>query len=106
MSKKRVINLMTILCIVFILIGCVFIYKGYDKKNNYNNPDNEYTFNDNYVNSYVGGDAYNYIINGTYFTAYAVMGTGAFIIASISGITGVVLSIKVDKEEEDTLPEI
>ena len=25
------------------------------------------------VNAYVGGDAYNYIINGTFATAYAVL---------------------------------
>ena len=35
-----------------------------------------------YVNAYVGGDAYNYIINGTYATAYFVL-TAMFVLASI-----------------------
>lgn len=34
------------------------------------------------VNAYVGGDAYNYIINGTYATAYFVL-TAMFVLASI-----------------------
>ena len=34
------------------------------------------------INYYVGGDAYNYIINGTYATAFFVL-AGSFLIASI-----------------------
>ena len=34
------------------------------------------------INAYVGGDAYNFIINGTYFTAYAVIG-GILILSSV-----------------------
>ena len=33
-------------------------------------------------NAYVGGDAYNYIINGTYFTAFAAL-SGACLLAAI-----------------------
>lgn len=108
MQKKKVISITRGLCIVFVVMGIIFFYLGFDKKNNYNNPDSEYTYGSDYVNSYVGGDAYNYIINGTYFTAYAVMGTGSMIIASIFGITGMVLSIKSDEKhsDEEKLPEI
>lgn len=35
-----------------------------------------------YVNAYVGGDAYNYIINGTYATAFFVL-TAMFVLAAI-----------------------
>ena len=35
-----------------------------------------------YVNAYVGGDAYNYIINGTYATAYFVL-TTMFVLAAV-----------------------
>ena len=34
---------------------------------------------DDYTNAYVGGDAYNYIINGTYATAYFVLAGSSFI---------------------------
>lgn len=34
------------------------------------------------VNAYVGGDAYNYIINGTYSTTYCVIGAVLAIIGS------------------------
>lgn len=65
MSKKNAKTLLAVLCAVFAVTGCVFINKGFDKKDNYSNPDSEYSFDLDYVNSYVGGDAYNYIINGT-----------------------------------------
>ena len=35
-----------------------------------------------YINAYVGGDAYNYIINGTYATAFFVLAT-MFMIGAI-----------------------
>lgn len=61
----------------------IFFYKGYDVKNNYYNSKYSYT----YENAYVGSDAYNYIINGTYFTGYSV-------IASASLLCGVLLFLK------------
>ncbi len=64
----------------------------------YSNPDDEYSFDLDYVNSYVGGDAYNYIINGTYFTAYAVLGMGFLIMSTITGVTCLVLSCKSKQE--------
>lgn len=50
---------------------CAFIplYFGFDKMFNYNSG--EY-FGDP-VNAYVGGDAYNYIINGTHSTSFFVL---------------------------------
>ncbi len=100
MSKKNVKTILAILCTVFAITGSVFIGKGFDKKDNYSNPDNDdYNFSLDYVNSYVGGDAYNYIINGTYFTAYAVLGMGFLIMSTISGVTYLVLACK-DKEEK------
>ncbi len=42
---------------------------------NYSSSDYYYDYDDN-VNAYVGGDAYNYIINGTYFAGFmALTGT-------------------------------
>lgn len=69
-----------ITAIVIAIIGLIFIFVGFDKKNNYENSD--YVWGE-YKNAYVGGDAYNYIINGTYFTGYAVVGGSLLIIGGI-----------------------
>lgn len=61
------------LYIASFIVGCV----GIDKITNYAN---EYP---NYVNSYVGGDAYNYIINGTYSTSFFVIASALAIIATM-----------------------
>lgn len=62
-------------------LGCSFftLYKGIDKMTNYYNSENYPSLN---VNAYVGGDAYNYIINGTYATAFFVL-TAMFVLAAI-----------------------
>lgn len=68
-----------------ILSGCSLVcslftlYKGIDKMTNYYNSENYPSLN---VNAYVGGDAYNYIINGTYATAFFVL-TAMFLLSSI-----------------------
>lgn len=53
---------------ILILLGIFFIIVGFGKKNNYSNS--------TYLNqnAYVGGDAYNYIINSGYFTGYVTLG--------------------------------
>lgn len=58
------------------LCGCYTLFKGIDKLTNYENTD--YSS----INAYVGGDAYNYIINGTHATAYFVL-TAMFVLAAI-----------------------
>ena len=106
MTRDKAIKITRILCALCIVIGVLSLYIGYSKIIQYNNPED--VFSDASVNAYVAGDAYNYIINGTYFTAYAVMGTGSLIIASIMGGIGICLSIKSDKEiiATEKLPEI
>ena len=105
MTKEKAIKTTKILSVVFIILGVVLLYIGFSKINKYENP--EYSWEES-INAYVGGDAYNYIINGTYFTSYSVMGTGSLIIASIMGGITIYLSIKSDEEISATekLPEI
>lgn len=62
--------------------GCITLYKGIDKMTHYYNS--EYSFTSS-VNAYVGGDAYNYIINGTYATAFFVL-TAMFALAAVGFI--------------------
>ena len=56
-----------VLSILFFITSGYFLFQAYDKITNYRNAD----FSS--VNAYVGGDAYNYIINGTYSTTYVVI---------------------------------
>lgn len=62
-------------------LGCSFftLYKGIDKMTNYYNSENYPDLN---KNAYVGGDAYNYIINGNYATAFFVL-TTMFVLTAI-----------------------
>ena len=50
--------------VALILAGIFFIRCGFDKKDNYYHSEGYSSLD---VNAYVGGDAYNFIINGTYF---------------------------------------
>lgn len=70
------------------ILGSFCIYKGFDKKENYDNP--EYSWQDS-TNAYVGGDAYNYIINSNYYTGYNVLGIGCYIITVLSLIGTAIL---------------
>ncbi|MGF0347684.1 hypothetical protein ACQR3P_29005 [Rhodococcus sp. IEGM1300] len=69
--------------VIFYAVGLGLIYMGADKYLNYVNDDPEEMglYAADSVNAYVGGDAYNYIINGTYMTAYFAL-AGAFIVAA------------------------
>lgn len=55
------------------LVGCIGVNKIAVYANEY----------PNYVNSYVGGDAYNYIINGTYSTSFFVIASALAIMATM-----------------------
>ena len=72
-------------------VSLIFLYMGFDKIYSYDNGElYPYT----YHNAYVGGDAYNYIINGNYATAFfvltltfAMLGIGFCILAYLSKIS-------------------
>lgn len=64
----------------FVASAIYFFYKAYDRMVSYANP--EYpTSNDDLVNVHVGGDAYNYIINGTHATVFALIAIGCMLSA-------------------------
>lgn len=46
------------------------------------------------VHAYVGGDAYNYIINANMQTGLFVLGAASFIVASMFICTAIVLTLK------------
>lgn len=72
-----------------------FFAKGHNVKNDYYNSDYS-TLN---KNAYVGGDAYNYIINGTYFTGYSVIAAATLICGMILISNSIMISIKVKEYE-------
>lgn len=61
------------------IVSVIMLIIGFNKMFRYDNGEH-YPYE--YINSYVGGDAYNYIINGTYATAYFVL-AGTFLLAAI-----------------------
>ena len=77
--KKALYFCFTIVA-VLIVVGCVSFSKGFDKKNNYLNSTD---YSDLNQNAYVGGDAYNYIINSEYFVDYITIGSSMFVYAAI-----------------------
>ncbi|EPD85990.1 MULTISPECIES: hypothetical protein [Paenibacillus] len=93
------------LCFTFAAIlltaGCLLIYLGFDKKFNYYSSEK---FTDLNRNAYVGGDAYNYIINSNYFTGYGVLGCSAFICATMFFCTALYLRSK--DQERAVLSEV
>ncbi len=87
--KIPLIVLIAVAAIAFVL-GVSNLVTANDKINNYYNSENYSSLNEN---AYVGGDAYNYIINGTYFTGYAVQGMGYLIISTICGTSALHLFV-------------
>lgn len=82
----------------------IMIGKGCNKMLTYNNSTYSRT------NAYVGGDAYNYIINGTYATSFFVL-AGSFLITGTIALVGGGLiqkneETKSDKETNNKLDEL
>ena len=96
-TRKRVFpNLRIILIITAIVcfVGGIINYSmAMNVKNNYHNSE----FSSE--NAYVGGDAYNYIINSNYFTGYTVASVGLFICGALSLVSLIFISVK-EKEFE------
>lgn len=89
--KKNVATILILFSLSCFIIGGIFCYKGFHKKNNYYQSD--YSWGKD-VNAYVGGDAYNYIINGTYFAGYCALSGAFFICGTVSGIYGMKFQIE------------
>lgn len=64
-----------LLSLMSFMASALSLYCGYDKMAHYHSSD----YASLNVNAYVGGDAYNYIINGTYATAFFVLAVGLFL---------------------------
>lgn len=105
MKKNSLSKKLYIIAVCFYILSAIALYKGYDKVTNYQSSE-YYSLN---VNAYVGGDAYNYIINSNYATGYYVLSMGTLLTGTLFVLTG--LLIKEMREEpkdviESELPEI
>lgn len=87
-----------IFTMIFIICAVFFFGKAFYVKNAYDNSDYSWGA---HTNAYVGGDAYNYIINGTYFIGYCVIGMGCAICATITGSNYLKYSISKEKDEKE-----
>lgn len=84
-------NLLILAGVIAIIASGIFFVKSYDKYTNYYNPSSS----SNTVNAYVGGDAYNYIINGTYFTGFSILGMGSLILSFLCfGVAAILHSLE------------
>lgn len=95
--KQKIVKGLTIGAIVLCLLGTIFMGKGFFKKNLYSISDD--------LNVYVGGDAYNYQINASYFVGYMVLATGCFTISTMLGMSILYIKLK-DGSIEDTVEEM
>ena len=88
-KKAKSFKYLYFIATVFYILAAIMLYKGIDKMTNYENG--EYSFS-RHVNSYVGGDAYNFIINGTYSTSFFVLTTGFLITGVLFTGFGLILN--------------
>jgi len=66
--KEKEEMVFTAISIISFILACIFYYQGYDRMMNYSAALR--------VNVWVGGDAYNLIINGTHSIAFFVLAVG------------------------------
>lgn len=87
------------------IISAVFMGMGFHKLFVYKNPE---SYESKSINSYVGGDAYNYIINSNYATGYfvltlifVVLGCSLLIVNTILNLQHQISTSDIHKKEDD-----
>jgi len=77
---KKLLNIWMVLGIIAYIISGVLINRGWDRLSNYYQSETTSSMN-NYV--YVGGDAYNYIINSNVLTGYFTLSGALMIVGTL-----------------------
>ena len=96
MKKEKVSNFFIIIAIILFLLSISCIGMGFNKMLNYRNSNTSYYSKS--VNAYVGGDAYNYIINACYFTGYVSLG-GCLLIVSSNFVVSAIKNSSCDEKK-------
>ena len=88
-NMKTISKVLCFIAVVCFIISAIALIQGHDKKANYESP-GTYTKG---KNAYVGGDAYNYIINSNYATGHYVIAMGNFLAGIALVCTGLILDV-------------
>lgn len=91
--KKLGAVLMLLAVVLFVFCG-IFAFRSADKVTNYVLNEDDVGQS---VNAYVHGDGYNLMINGTYFTAYAVYASACGLGGLLALICGAFMILLHDK---------
>lgn len=94
--KKSIEKVIPVVACFLLVMSIFCFWKGFDHKNNYYQSE-RYTSLNQYV--YVGGDAYNYIINSNYFTGFMVLGASSALGAVMLVSVWLVICPKKDQTE-------
>lgn len=78
-EKNSIVLGFPIVAVLSFCIAVVFFWMGYDKINSYNSGELG-----DAINAYVGGDAYNFIINAQLATGYFTLGLAAVVNGNVS----------------------
>ena len=84
-------NMLLVVALILVILGSMFMAMGFDKKDNYFNPT---SYSSASRNVYVGGDAYNYIINSNYFTGYMTLASAFFVCGTLLFVTGLLTKLQ------------
>lgn len=95
MKKSAAVAILLILAIALFGLSTKFYLDGQDKLTNYYNSENYPSLNHN---AYVGGDAYNFIINGNYATGFFVLSMGCLIAGIVCICTCAVIAVRPSEE--------
>lgn len=95
-ALKNIRKMLLICMIVCFIVSIIFFAKSYDVKNEYYNSD---VFTSLNKNAYVGGDAYNYIINGTYFTGYSIIASNVLLGGILLLCSTIVVTLRIQELE-------
>lgn len=95
-SMERFLVVVRVVVAIALLVASVTCFiRGNDYKSSGFYKINTYFNMEEYPslskNAYVGGDAYNYIINGTYFSGYSALSGSMYICSAVSGAAGCLL---------------
>ena len=97
--------------LVIAILASVFLIRGFYTKDvyaNYSNSDYYYD-NEDHINAYVGGDAYKFIINGTYFAGFMALSGTLYICSAGLFCTSILVGLYIKEEpkkDEEDLPSI
>ena len=111
LALEKITKFLKIGALVVAILASIFLIRGFyikDVYENYSSSDYYYDNEDN-INAYVGGDAYNFIINGTYFAGFMALSGALYICSAGLFCTSILVGLHIkeeSKKDEEDLPSI